>query len=125
MNTRSETGKLGEDMATGYLIRKGYKIIERNHREKWGEIDIVAKSPDETLVFFEVKTSKGDDVDKLLVNPEDQMTKAKMIKLKRTAALRAVQLDEEVNQEVGWRIDLLALTITPKDCVIKHYQNIS
>jgi putative endonuclease len=38
-----EVGKIGEDIACKYLKSKGYKIIERNFRRKWGEIDIVCK----------------------------------------------------------------------------------
>lgn len=36
-----KVGKIGEDIACKYLKDKGYKIIERNFRRKWGEIDIV------------------------------------------------------------------------------------
>ncbi|MDP3764699.1 MAG: YraN family protein [bacterium] len=36
-----KVGKAGEDIACKYLKNKGYKIIERNFRRKWGEIDIV------------------------------------------------------------------------------------
>ena len=36
-----KVGKIGEDIACRYLKDKGYKIIERNFRRKWGEIDII------------------------------------------------------------------------------------
>jgi len=45
---------LGEDLACEYLAQKGYKIIERNFRKKYQEIDIIAIHT-ETLVFVEVK----------------------------------------------------------------------
>jgi putative endonuclease len=48
-------GKLGEDKACEYLREHGYKIIERNFRKGYGEIDIVAIYK-QTLVFIEVKT---------------------------------------------------------------------
>lgn len=38
-----EIGKFGEAIACKYLKSKGYKIIERNFRKKWGEIDIICK----------------------------------------------------------------------------------
>lgn len=51
--------RLGEDLACEYLVRKGYKIIERNFRKKYQEIDIIA-TRDSTLVFVEVKTRRSD-----------------------------------------------------------------
>ena len=48
-------GKIGEDKATEYLEKLGYKIIERNFVAKQGEIDIIAKDKQE-LVYVEVKT---------------------------------------------------------------------
>ena len=54
-SSTKERGNQGEDRACEYLIKKGYKIIERNWRTKGGEIDIIAMK-DEVLVFVEVKT---------------------------------------------------------------------
>lgn len=53
---KKEVGFTGETIACGYLEKKGYRIIARNYRTKFGEIDIIAKSPEKILVFFEVKT---------------------------------------------------------------------
>ena len=49
-----ELGQSGEDLAASYLIRQGYRIIERNFRSRRGEIDIVAFDQ-QFLVFIEVK----------------------------------------------------------------------
>ncbi len=53
-----EKGKAGEDSALGLLKKNGYKIVERNYRCRYGEIDIIAKDG-ETIVFVEVKTRSG------------------------------------------------------------------
>ena len=37
-----EKGKKGEDIAAVYLRKKGYRIVERNYRCRYGEIDIIA-----------------------------------------------------------------------------------
>lgn len=125
MTTKSETGELGEDLACRYLINKGYKVLERNYRKPWGEIDVIAAAPDKTLVFVEVKTIMSHNVNKLLITPEDQLTDAKLRKLKRTASLYANDLLNKIDDSVGWRIDLLALTIHQKNCLVKHYENIA
>lgn len=55
--TGKRTGKKGEDLAAAYLAETGYRIIERNYRCCFGEIDIVAWEGD-TLVFAEVKSRR-------------------------------------------------------------------
>jgi len=121
MTYKSELGQLGENLACEYLVKKGYKIIGRNFRQKWGELDIISKVPDRTLVFVEVKTMKENPGG---LRPEDQLTKAKLKKLQRTASLYAGHYPELIKNDKGWRIDLLALTISRKNCDIKHYENI-
>ena len=55
---RQKTGSLGEQIAWEYLAEKGYRLVERNHRCNWGEIDIILEI-EEFLVFCEVKTRRG------------------------------------------------------------------
>lgn len=55
MYIKQEIGKLGEDIATDFLIEKGYIIMDRNFECRQGELDIIAKDKDE-IVFIEVKT---------------------------------------------------------------------
>ena len=129
MTQKAELGKFGEDLACDYLRTKKYRIIERNYRKPWGELDIVALAPDKTLVFVEVKTVRQSFGDAEEINPEEQMTLAKMRKFKRTAALYAGDHQELFNDQKGWRLDLIAitingLTIKEKDFLIKHYENI-
>ena len=53
--SRSETGKLGENLTAYYLEKSGYEILRRNFRIKGGEIDITARN-DAIIAFVEVKT---------------------------------------------------------------------
>ena len=55
---RQSLGKAGEDVACRELSRLGYEILERRHRTKYGEIDIIARDAG-TTVFVEVKTRDG------------------------------------------------------------------
>lgn len=47
-------GAFGENLAARFLESQGYKILERNFKVKWGEIDIIAQDRD-TICFVEVK----------------------------------------------------------------------
>jgi len=53
-----EQGRSGEDIALNYLRKQGYKIIERNYRCRYGEIDLIARDG-KTLVFVEVKSRRS------------------------------------------------------------------
>lgn len=48
-------GKAGEEQALRYLKKNGYRILERNFRNPFGEVDIIA-AKDDTVAFIEVKT---------------------------------------------------------------------
>jgi putative endonuclease len=62
MNTdkRQFLGQTGEDLACKELEHRGYAILARRYRSRFGEIDIVAKCED-VIVFVEVKARAGDD----------------------------------------------------------------
>ena len=120
MTQKQEVGRLGEQEAADYLVKKGYKVIERNYRKKWGELDIVAKAPDRTLVFVEVKAGGG-----YPFNPEENLTRAKLRKLQRTASIYANAKPDLVKDAKGWRIDLVAVDWSRgPDPDIRHYENI-
>jgi putative endonuclease len=55
--TRGELGKWAEDHACRTLARAGYAIVERRHRTRFGEIDIIARDHG-VLVFIEVKSRR-------------------------------------------------------------------
>jgi len=54
---RHHLGAAGEEHACAHLQRQGLVVLERNFRTRWGELDVVACSPD-VLVFCEVKTRR-------------------------------------------------------------------
>jgi putative endonuclease len=59
-NTRQSLGKTGEDLACEELERRGYAILARRYRSRFGEIDIVARC-EQVTVFVEVKARAGDE----------------------------------------------------------------
>lgn len=74
------TARLGEELAAKYLVKKGYKIIDKNFRKGYGEIDIIAIDKD-ILVFIEVKTRTS----RKFGTPFEQITPFKIKALERTA----------------------------------------
>lgn len=114
-------GKIGENIACEYLKSKKYKIILRNFRKPFGEIDVIAFK-NKTLFFIEVKTLKENKYGLL---PEDQMTNFKIKKLKKVAEYFLLNNPNLINKQYNWQIDLITIIINNKNkYLIKHYENI-
>lgn len=77
---KKELGKKGENIAVRYLKSRGYRIIERNYRLRFGEIDIIAEQGDD-LVFVEVKTRSASTFG----SPFESVTAQKQKQLSRVA----------------------------------------
>lgn len=75
-----DRGLKGEALAISYLKRKGYKILEKNYRTKFGEIDVIA-SKDDVVVFIEVKTRTTE----AFGAPEESVTRQKQERIKKAA----------------------------------------
>lgn len=86
------TGQCGEDAAAAFLRKKGYKIIERNYKNKIGEIDIIAKNK-EDLIFVEVKTRKNEKFG----TPAEAVTYYKKQKIVNTAKFYLFQNPTSLN----------------------------
>ncbi len=54
-SAKRDLGRYGESLAIEFLVQKGYRILEKNFRTRYGEIDIIAKEGS-ILCFVEVKT---------------------------------------------------------------------
>lgn len=52
---RRRHGQLGERIAEEHLLRGGYRIVARNFRTRYGELDLIAAN-ERSIVFCEVKT---------------------------------------------------------------------
>ncbi|MBR5614478.1 MAG: YraN family protein [Clostridia bacterium] len=87
-----QTGQLGEDAAVAFLKSKKYKIIERNYKNKIGEIDIIAKTG-EDLVFVEVKTRSSEKFG----TPAEAVTYYKKQKIVNAAKWYISQNSTELN----------------------------
>ncbi|MDO8504442.1 MAG: YraN family protein [Candidatus Liptonbacteria bacterium] len=118
-------GKAGEDLAAEYLTNKGYSILERNIREKFGEIDILAKDKKGTVHFVEVKTISAGYADYSGMAPEDNLSAAKLRKMKKICDWYANGHKELVSR--GYQIDLIAIRLgeSGDKNEIKFYSNVA
>ena len=80
MKAKDAVGRYGENVATSYLLRQGWQVLDRNWRGPSGEIDIVAMQGTE-LVVVEVKTRSGDGFG----HPAEAVTRLKLARLRRLA----------------------------------------
>ena len=113
---RRDLGRFGEETAASYLRHKGFNIIERNYRQRIGELDIIARQGS-CLVFVEVRT-KTDDRCGL---PEESVTAVKIKKLRRLAQsylqARSIKSDQDI------RFDVVAIMHTNGQTTINHIEN--
>lgn len=113
-----QLGTRGEAIAAGYLEGLGFRILERNWRNRRGELDLIARDGD-TLVAVEVKTRSGTGYG----NPLEAITAQKMVRLRRllldwvrVAGMRGVQL----------RVDAVGITLRGEERPrIDHLRGIS
>ena len=105
---RKSLGKKGEELAASYLKKnQGYKILHRNYRCTFGEIDIIAKDQD-VLSFVEVKTrsSAGFGI------PQESVNKRKQHQLSKVA-LEFINRYKVHNMKA--RFDVVAVYLLPKE----------
>ncbi len=107
-----EKGDRGEEAAVKYLLERGYTVICRKYQSRDGEIDCIARDPDGTLVFVEVKSS----ISQSYGNPLFRVTPAKQRKLVKMARQ---YLSEHNTSYAACRFDVIAVS---KNC-IEHIRN--
>ena len=113
-----KTGETGENIATKFLVKHGYSIVDRNYTQKWGEIDIVAEKQSR-LHFIEVKSVSRETLDVVTretidqYRPEDNMHPWKLKRLSR--AVQTYLLSHKVPEDKEWHVDLLVVFLGLKD----------
>ena len=111
-----ETGRIGEGIAEGFLVKKGLELVLRNFSTRFGEIDLIMRDKD-VLVFVEVKTKKGLDWGR----PEEMFTRGKYERVKRMASVYLK------GKEVSCRIDMVAVVLGEENqpVSVKHFENVT
>ena len=104
-----QTGEFGEEEAVKFLINKGFRIIERNHTRKWGEIDIIARKGN-ALHFVEVKAITVRDKfshETSFYRPEDHMSPQKIKRLRRV--IQTYLMSSDIKEDQEWQFDLVCV----------------
>ncbi len=114
-HTTKQIGDIGEEYAVKYLENKKYKIIERNYKKKYGEIDIIALHK-EYIIFVEVKTRHENP----MTQPADAVDKRKQMRLIKTASAFL----SENNIEKLCRFDVCEVYVQSKNFKLIHINHI-
>lgn len=97
-----KVGKIGEDLAERFLVKRGYVVVQRNYWKKVGEIDIICEKGGR-LYFVEVKTVSRENVTRETnddYRPEDNLHPRKIERMGR-----AIQIYlEEYSVKQDWEI---------------------
>jgi putative endonuclease len=106
-------GQKAEDCAARFLERKGYKIIERNFRKRFGEIDIIVRKGN-TLVFVEVRSLVGN-----FMEPVESISFSKKERILKAA--KAYLLDKQWQGDV--RFDFIGIKGEGEGQTIEHFED--
>jgi Holliday junction resolvase-like predicted endonuclease len=134
-----KTGEIGENIAVKFLMKHGFRILDRNYTRKWGEIDIIVEKANK-IHFVEVKSvstpslilplGKEERVGSVShgtnseYRPEDNMHPWKLKRLSRT--IQTYLLSERVPDDKEWQVDLLVvfLDLNNKKAKVKVVKDI-
>ena len=109
------SGAWGEDLALRYLARKGYALIERNYRTRYGELDLILRRGS-TIVFVEVKMRRGGGFG----DPRDAVT------LRKQTAIRTLAeqyLSEREPEFDTLRFDVVGILVGADMARVVHVEN--
>ncbi|CZT55604.1 hypothetical protein BN3661_00684 [Eubacteriaceae bacterium CHKCI005] len=112
--TPAEKGVFGEQIATILLEKKGYAIVDRRYRTRWGEIDIIAQK-ERYLVFVEVKTRSLSAI----TAPKEWVDAAKQRHIVKTASLYWMEHGPDLQP----RFDVVEIVLTGDRPLVRHIEN--
>ncbi|MBW6485041.1 MAG: YraN family protein [Syntrophobacterales bacterium] len=112
---RLGVGKRGEELAAVYLAKVGYRIIERNYRCIFGEIDIVAEEGG-SIVFIEVKSRRS-------IAYGDPQLAVGARKQKKISMVALNYIEEKHQHSRNARFDVVAVKILPTGTTFELIKN--
>lgn len=112
---RQILGKMGEDLACCELRRRGYAVLARRYRSRYGEIDIVARDG-AVVVFVEVKARRGREFG-------DGGAAVTAWKQQRLVRMASEFVTRHRLQDVPCRFDVVAIDFEGGDPKVEVYPN--
>jgi putative endonuclease len=111
---RQHLGRTGEDLALAHLERLGYELVARNHRTRWGEIDLVVHDG-AALVFVEVKTRRASGAGR---GPWEALHERKRAQVRRMAAAFLADVQDRP-RATELRFDAIGVVIDPRGRLVR------
>src|SRR3989339_670419 len=102
MDERRSFGNSGEELAASFLQKQGFKILKRQYRSPFGEIDLIAEDPKRWIVFVEVKPRRSLESG----YPEEAVTEQKRRHLEASGEYF---LEEQALERRPYRFDVIAI----------------
>jgi putative endonuclease len=115
-DTRRQLGDSAEALAARYLEKKGYRVLARQFRKTFGEIDLICQDGNE-VVFIEVKSRTSSEYG----YPEQAVTPEKIGHILKVGES---YLNKKNLQESPWRIDVVAIEYHTEPATITHIEAI-
>lgn len=115
MLSKKRAGDHGEDIALQYLSRRGYELVERNYRTRYGEIDLILRQ-NATLVFVEVKLRRGAGFG----DPIEAVTPRKQESIRRLAEQYIAEVQPSFDEA---RFDVVGVLAGGKTSRIQHIKD--
>ena len=109
---RKELGNRGEEIAARYLEEQGYRILTRNYRSRYGEVDIICTYK-QMIVFVEVKTRTSTSFG----SPEESITRSKREHIRKVALIYLKSYPHPFKE---MRFDVIGILMNGNEPSINH-----
>ncbi len=113
-----EKGILGEDVASKFVERNGFRLLTRNYRKKWGEIDIIAMK-DDGLHFFEVKS-----VTDKRRRPEENVHSFKMKQIRKMVQTYLAETGRGTESQFHFHVLCVFMDMEKRRASVKWIKNV-
>ena len=111
---RRRLGYAGEQLAADHLARRGFQILERNFRTRWGELDIIATNG-RSIVFCEVKSRIANRSKR---DPLESVHPRKRAQVRRMAA-QWLRERPDRPRAAELRFDAIGVTVEPDGRLVR------